>query len=216
MAQTFDDSAVLFIKLALFAIAGFVAGSAALVVWRMTSSVNARAGWDQPIPFSHRHHVGDDGIDCRYCHSTVEKTASAGMPAASVCMTCHAVLFHDAPALAPLRESAERGTPIAWKRVHDLPDFVYFDHSVHIAKGVACMTCHGRVDTMPRLVRQQELTMEWCIECHRAPARHAGAREQVFAMRDPAPLSAQDIQLLQRTFRFESEARMTSCTTCHR
>jgi hypothetical protein len=216
MAQTFDDASVLLIKLVLLAIVGFVVTTVAVFVWRMTATVEAGGGWDQPIAFSHRHHVGDDGIDCRYCHSTVDKSASAGMPATQVCLTCHAVLFRDSPALAPLHASLLSGTPIVWKRVHDLPDFVYFDHSVHVAKGVACVTCHGRVDAMPRIWRKQALEMQWCVECHRAPARHVGPRDQVFAMREPPALSEEDIKLMQRMFNFESESRLTSCTTCHR
>ena len=142
----------------------------------------------QPIPFSHKHHAGDDGIDCRYCHSSVEKSAFAGLPSAQVCLTCHSQLYSDAAMLAPLRESARTGKPLAWVRVHDLPDFVYFDHSIHLAKGVGCVACHGRVERMPRIERVASLEMQWCLECHRREARTRNLDER----------------------------RMTDCSTCHR
>ncbi len=125
---------------------------------------------EQPIPFSHEHHVRGLGIDCRYCHTTVETSAFAGLPSTKTCMTCHSQVWTNAEILEPLRQAYKTGQPLRWTRVHNLPDYVYFDHSIHIAKGVACMTCHGPVDRMPLMYQQNSLHMTWCLECHRHPA----------------------------------------------
>src|SRR5881628_858078 len=135
---------------------------------------------EQPVPFSHRHHVGGIGIDCRYCHTSVEDSAFAGIPPTATCMTCHWRLWADSPTLEPVRESFRTGRSLEWTRVHDLADFVYFDHSVHVAKGVACVTCHGRVDRMPLVWKNASLLMEWCLDCHRHPQDFIGPREEVF------------------------------------
>jgi NAD-dependent SIR2 family protein deacetylase len=169
----------------------------------------------QPIPFSHKHHVGDDGIDCRYCHTAVETQRHAGFPSTHICLTCHSQLYTDAKVLEPLRESERTGTPVVWKRVHDLPDFVFFDHSVHVAKGVGCVECHGRVDQMPITWRAQPLQMQWCISCHRDPAHHLRPHEQLFDMSAPR-VSDADAQNLARLLKIESTRRMTDCSTCHR
>jgi len=164
--QVFQPPAVLGIKLFLLATLVAIA-----TVWlTLYKALPAHSGLltpAQPIAFSHKHHAGDDGIDCRYCHWSVEKSAFAGIPSTQVCLSCHSQLYSDATVLAPLRESARTGRPLAWTRVHDLPDFVYFNHSIHVAKGVACDTCHGRVEAMPRIRRVASLEMQWCIECHR-------------------------------------------------
>ncbi len=127
---------------------------------------------EQPVPFSHQHHVGGLGIDCRYCHTSVEASAFAGIPPTETCMTCHSQVWRDAPVLAPVRESWETGRRLRWSRVHDLPDYVYFDHSIHVQKGVACAECHGHVDEMPLVWKTNTLFMRWCLECHRDPAGH--------------------------------------------
>src|SRR5882757_1294708 len=138
----------------------------------------------QPVPFSHQHHVAGLGIDCRYCHTSVETSAFAGLPATETCMTCHSQVWHDAPILAPVRESWMSGLPLHWTRVHDLPDYVYFDHSIHVQKGVACVECHGRVDQMPLMAKQHALYMRWCLDCHRAPEQHLQPASEVFTMKD--------------------------------
>jgi len=138
----------------------------------------------QPVPFSHEHHVRGVGIDCRYCHSTVETGAFAGIPSSRTCMTCHSQIFNDVPMLQPLRDSFQNDKPLEWVRVHDLPDFVYFDHSIHVAKGVACATCHGPVEKMPLMWKEHTLNMEWCIECHRNPQGRIGMKEAVFLPKD--------------------------------
>jgi hypothetical protein len=170
----------------------------------------------QPIPFSHKHHAGDDGIDCRYCHTSVEKSAFAGMPSTSICLSCHSQLFLDSPALAPLHESARTGRPIRWTRVHDLPDFVYFEHDIHVSKGVACAECHGRVDQMPLTWRTASLEMQWCLGCHRTAPQHVRPLSQVLSMAPQRPLTAEEVRQLARLYRLRSADALSNCSTCHR
>lgn len=171
---------------------------------------------DQPVPFSHAHHVGGLGIDCRYCHSTVENSAFAGVPSTDTCMNCHWQIWTQADLLEPVRESWRTDQPIAWNRVHDLPDFVFFNHSVHIRAGVGCVTCHGRVDRMPLMYKAEPMTMRWCLDCHRDPAPRLRPREQVFNMRwrPPDDRRALGARLMAR-YGIDT-ARLTDCTTCHR
>jgi hypothetical protein len=129
---------------------------------------------EQPVPFSHKHHVSGLGIDCRYRHTSVEKSAFAGIPPTDTCMTCHSQLWTDAPLLAPVRESLARHQPMQWNRVHDLPDFVFFNHSIHVRQGIGCATCHGPVDRMPLTWQQNTLFMKWCLDCHKDPAQFIG------------------------------------------
>jgi hypothetical protein len=213
--QIFSRRLELGVKLCVLALFLLFPALVGFGVWR--EAVYQRLGEPvaQPIPFSHKHHVGDDGIDCRYCHTTVETSRHAGLPGTDICLTCHSQLFHDAPILEPLRESARTGQPIAWQRVHDLPDFVFFDHSVHIAKGVACFECHGRIDQMPITWRDQPLQMQWCLACHRNPAPHLHARGDVFRM-PPPQLSQAQTEDLTRLLKLESRQRLTDCSTCHR
>src|SRR2546426_12136886 len=138
---------------------------------------------EQPIPFSHKHHVGDDGIDCRYCHTSVETSSFAGIPPTKTCMNCHSQVWSDSPALAPVRDSFRDDRSIQWIRVHNLPGFVYFDHSIHIHQGIGCVSCHGRIDEMPFTYQVPSLLMEWCLDCHHHPEQHIRPREQVFNMR---------------------------------
>lgn len=170
----------------------------------------------QAIPFSHAHHVGADGLDCRYCHASVEYAAFAGMPSTQTCMHCHWQLWTEASVLEPLRESWRTGRPIQWRRVHDLPEFVYFDHSIHISKGVGCATCHGRVDQMPLMRKNETLFMQWCLDCHRHPERHLRPREEVFNMQwqPPADQEEQGRRLMDE-YNVRTEG-ITDCTTCHR
>ena len=184
-------------------------------VWRENAYQRLGEPVAQPLPFSHKHHVGDDGIACRYCHTQVEPSRHAGLPGTSICLTCHSQLFKDADLLKPLWESERTGKPIAWQRVHDLPDFVFFDHSVHVAKGVACFECHGRVDQMPITWRAQPMQMQWCLACHRNPTPHLHFPVDVFRM-PPPPVSAEQTQSLTCVLQLESEQRRTDCSTCHR
>src|SRR6185436_3988405 len=168
----------------------------------------------QPVQFSHKHHVGDDGIDCRYCHTTVETSAFAGIPPTKTCMNCHSQLWSNSPYLEPVRESWRTGKPIIWTRVHDLPDFVYFNHGIHVNKGVGCSTCHGQVDRMPLMMQEKSLQMEWCIDCHRNPEQYVRPREAVFSV-DYTPPSDQT-ELGKRLVAQYQIQKLTSCSTCHR
>lgn len=174
----------------------------------------ARYQPDQPVEYSHALHAGDLGIDCRYCHFTVEKAAQAALPPTSVCMNCHATIRTTSEKLAPIRESFETGLPVHWVRVHDLPDFAYFNHSAHVNAGVGCKECHGRIDRMDKVWQQERLSMGWCLDCHRDPDRHIRPVAQVTNMAwkpddDPAELG--------RRLREEREINpSTDCSTCHR
>lgn len=169
---------------------------------------------EQPVPFSHEHHVSGLGIDCRYCHTTVETSSFAGIPPTRTCMNCHSEMWASSPTLAPVRESYRTGRSIEWTRVHDLPQFVYFAHNIHVSKGIGCSTCHGRVDLMPLTWRTQPLTMEWCLDCHRHPERNVRPRGQVFNMHYRTPANQ---ETLGRNLVREYEIRsLTSCSTCHR
>ncbi len=168
----------------------------------------------QPVPFSHQHHVGRLGIDCRYCHTSVEDSSFAGVPSTKTCMNCHSQMWVGSEMLAPVRASYESGKSILWQRVHDLPDFVYFNHSIHINKGIGCVTCHGQVDQMPLTWQVQSLQMRWCLECHRHPEKFVRPREEVFSMnwtppKDQAVLGKE----LVEKYQIKS---LTSCSTCHR
>ena len=169
----------------------------------------------QPVPFSHKHHVGDDGIDCRYCHTSVETSDFAGLPPTETCMSCHSQIWTNAAMLEPVRESYRTGKSIEWTRVYDLPDFVYFNHGIHINKGIGCSTCHGRLDKMPLTLKANTLYMRWCIECHRNPERNVRPRDQVFnpAYETPAPNQDEIGPRLVKEYKIQS---LTDCGTCHR
>jgi Cytochrome c7 and related cytochrome c len=169
---------------------------------------------DQPIPFSHQHHVAGLGIDCRYCHTSVETSPFAGLPSTRTCMNCHNQIWVDSPMLEPVRASLRTGKPLTWNRVHNLPEFVYFDHSIHVKKGVGCATCHGRVDQMPLTRQAASLYMEWCVECHRQPERFVRPRDQVFNM-EWAPPADQRQKGLELVKAYQIQRR-TDCSTCHR
>jgi len=195
---------------------GLLAAGIALARWNMTPSHAVLEPVAQPIAFSHKHHAGDDGIDCRYCHTSVEKSAFAGMPSTTICLSCHSQLFVDSPALAPLHASARSGKPIQWARVHDLPDFVYFEHDIHVNKGVACIECHGRVDQMPLTWRTASLDMQWCLRCHRDAPRHVRPLNEVLSMQPGKPLTPEEVRQLNRLFKLRGADALTNCSTCHR
>jgi Cytochrome c3/Class III cytochrome C family len=170
----------------------------------------------QPVPFSHKHHVGDLGIDCRFCHDSVEKSAFAGLPSTDTCMTCHSQLFTDAPPLAPVRQSLATGAPIRWNRVNRLPDFVFFNHSIHVNKGIGCSTCHGRLDEMPLTGKANTLYMRWCLECHQDPARFIRPHEEVFnlAWQPDRNQPAQAEKLVHDAH--INTTQLQDCSICHR
>ena len=154
----------------------------ALYYWFAPAFTDVGYQPDQPVPFSHRLHAGELGMDCRYCHNTVEKAALAAIPPAATCMNCHAKVKPDSPKLAPIRESYESGKPVEWVRVHMVPDYAYFDHSVHVAGGVGCVDCHGRIDQMEKVTQIKPLGMSWCLDCHRKPESRLRPTSQVTNM----------------------------------
>ncbi len=171
---------------------------------------------EQPVPFSHQHHVGGLGIDCRYCHTGVEKGSSAGIPPTETCMTCHSQIWKDAPILQPVRDSWTEQKPLHWTRVNDLPDYVFFNHSIHIAKGVGCVSCHGRVDQMPLMAKGQSLFMRWCIDCHRRPQEQVRPLETIYQMAPlQPPLTPQQGVSFVKDHHIETE-RLQDCSNCHR
>jgi hypothetical protein len=171
---------------------------------------------DQPVPFSHEHHVGEVGLDCRYCHQGVETSASAGLPSTQVCMTCHSQIFSDAAMLMPVRQSLASGTPIPWTRVDTLPDFVFFNHAAHVSNGVGCVSCHGRVDQMALTFQQAPLTMQWCLGCHRDPGPNLRPESAEFSMTwQPAGDRQKLAQALLAHYHIDP-ATLTDCYVCHR
>ena len=171
---------------------------------------------EQPVPFSHEHHVGQLGIECRYCHTSVEKARFAGIPPTETCMTCHSQIWTNAGMLAPVRASLAENRPLRWRRVHNLPDYVYFDHSVHVTNGVGCSTCHGRVDQMPLMRQAAPLTMGWCLDCHRNPDPALRPREAVFDMAwTPPKDQAEAGRRLRAAYHIDTK-NLTDCSICHR
>jgi cytochrome c7-like protein len=216
MPQIFHHSTNTLSKLSIFGALFLAAGTLWLVLEITRSPYVTQAGVarEQPVPFSHQHHVGGLGIDCRYCHTSVETSATAGIPPTKTCMNCHSQIWSDSPTLEPVRESFRTDRSIEWVKVNDLPDFVYFNHSAHVSQGVGCTTCHGRVDRMPLMWQEASLTMEWCLDCHRQPERYLRPRGEVFnaSYEPPADQLALGRSLVQE---YGIHTR-TSCSTCHR
>ncbi|HEY6980332.1 cytochrome c3 family protein [Reyranella sp.] len=222
MPQIFTASADTRLRTGMLLVALVFAGCLLFLGGFMDATYATLVGWvrDQPVPFSHAHHVGALGIDCRYCHTSVEVSAEAGLPPTHVCMTCHSEIWTGAPMLAPVRQSLATGTPIAWRRVARLPDYVYFNHSIHISRGVPCVTCHGRVDRMPLLARAEPFQMRWCLACHRDPASHLRPRDQVTRMDwsewDRHPERHADFGRRMMARYHIEPAKLIDCSTCHR
>ena len=183
---------------------------------RSAYATNAFVPVEQPVPFSHEHHAGGLGIDCRYCHTSVETSSFAGIPPTQICMNCHSQIWVGSELLAPVRESYRTGTPIVWNRVHNLAEFCNFNHAIHVQKGVGCVSCHGRVDRMPLTWQVNTLHMEWCLDCHRQPEKHLRPREQVFSMTwDPAVEGKDQATLGRELIEKYNVRSYTSCSTCH-
>jgi hypothetical protein len=179
-----------------------------------TYATRAKVPVEQPVPFSHEHHVGGLGIDCRYCHTTVENSSFANIPPTKTCMNCHSQIWSTAPMLEPVRESFRTDKSIRWIRVHDLPDYVYFNHSIHVAKGVGCTTCHGQVNKMPLMWQESSLQMSWCLDCHRHPERFVRPQSEVFSVTYVPPTDQLALgRKLVKEYHIQS---LTSCSTCHR
>ena len=217
MAAIFGRRANLITHVVLLALAGLGA-AAAFLIWavpRMQFNTQVSLIPNQPVPFSHRHHVSGLGIDCRYCHSSVEVASSAGLPPTETCMTCHSQLWTNAEMLAPVRQSLAEKKPLRWTRVYTLPDYVYFDHSIHVAKGVGCTECHGPIGDMPLTRRAADLTMGWCLDCHRNPAAHLRPREAVFDPRWHRTDATPSGKELMASYRIHTQD-LADCTVCHR
>jgi NAD-dependent SIR2 family protein deacetylase len=215
MSQIFKPSTNTLAKVTLFGAIFFLLVSVWILVSLNRSAYATRQTIirAQPVPFSHDHHTEAMGISCLYCHTSVEESAFAGIPPTATCMNCHKLIWNDSPMLEPVRESLRTGEPIRWARVNDLPDFVYFNHSIHIAKGMGCVSCHGRVDKMPLLRQAVSLQMEWCLDCHRSPEDFVRPRSEIYNMEweaeDQAALGARLVE------EYEIES-LLSCSVCHR
>jgi len=201
-------------------IAGFALSGAPLYlvafVWYGGSPKTTDVGYqpEQPVPYSHALHAGEMGMDCRYCHTTVDQAAHAAIPPTQTCMNCHTLVHPTSPKLTPVRESAATGVPVEWVKVHDLPDYVYFNHSAHVTRGVGCVSCHGRVDQMPEVFQHEPLSMGWCLDCHREPEKHLRPPEEVTNMKWKAP---GDPIAYGTQFRKDNNINpSTDCSTCHR
>ncbi|MER2268115.1 cytochrome c3 family protein [Methylobacterium oxalidis] len=219
MVQIFRPGAdsVARVVLSSIAVVPVLAVGLACTLWRSPYATAQNVAREQPVPFSHEHHVGGLGIDCRYCHTAVEKAAFAGMPPTETCMSCHSQIWTNAPMLAPVRASLAEERPLRWRRVHTLPAYVYFNHSVHVAKGVGCTTCHGPIGTMKLVYQAAPLTMGWCLDCHRNPAPSLRPHEAVFdvAWQPPADQDAAGARLAQERH-IRSPERLSECSICHR
>lgn len=216
MPQIFHPSTNTLSKVSIFAAVCLlgVLGWLLTAIERSAYVTQADVAPEQPVPFSHKHHVSGIGIDCRYCHTSVEESAFAGIPPTKTCMNCHSQIWAEAPMLEPVRESFKTDKSIDWIRVYDLPDYVYFNHSIHVKKGIGCVTCHGQVDQMPLVRRAISLHMDWCLGCHREPERFVRPREHVFSM-DWTPPVAQTVlgRKLVKEYKIQ---KIDSCSVCHR
>lgn len=221
MAQLFPRGSNAFARMSIVLVL-VVAGTAITILLntnRLQYTNDVMVAKEQPVPFSHKHHVTGVGIDCRYCHTSVEESSFANIPPVETCMTCHSQIWTESPLLEPIRESFRTGKPVEWVRIHDLPDFVYFNHSVHLSKGVGCQTCHGQVDQMPLMWKVNSLNMEWCLECHRAPEKFVRPKEEVFNMAWKAVDEnghSNQATLGARLVKEYDINPSTDCSTCHR
>jgi hypothetical protein len=216
MAQIFHRSTNTIARVSIYGTA-FLLVALAWAVYALSASpyvTDVNVAKDQPVPFSHKHHVGELGLDCRYCHTAVESSSSAGMPPTQTCMTCHSQIWVNSSMLEPVRASYRDDNSIPWIRVNAVPDFVYFNHSIHVNKGVACVTCHGPVGDMPLTWRANTLQMGWCLDCHRNPEKFVRPRENVFDIHYKEPTNQEELgKKLVKEYKIQS---LTNCTTCHR
>ncbi len=221
MPQVFSKSSNSFARVILAAIAlgFFLAWGVGYAIYRSPYTTDVNVPREQVVPFSHQHHVAGLGLDCRYCHVSVEKSSFAGVPDTETCMTCHSQVWTEAPLLEPVRHSMATGTPLHWKRVNQLPDFVFFNHSIHVQKGIGCSTCHGRVDEMPLTWKSKSLYMRWCLDCHEAPQKNLRPKDQIFNMGwKPASNQGEVGRQLLGTYHITPQrvAELRDCSMCHR
>ena len=216
MAQIFHRSANTIARLSIIGVVIVVSVLlwAGLEIQRSPYATYEGVAEAQPVPFSHQHHVSGDGIDCRYCHTSVENSSFANIPPTKTCMNCHSQIWNRAPMLEPVRESFRSDRSIRWIRVHDLPDYVYFNHSIHVAKGVGCTTCHGQVNKMPLMWQENSLQMSWCLDCHRHPERFVRPKSEVFSVNWQPP--ANQVEMGRQLVKEYNIQSLTSCSTCHR
>jgi len=232
MAQIFHRSTNLVSRVTIFG-AVVIVGLLGLAAYELALSpwyTEQNATRQQPVPFSHRHHAGELGIDCRYCHTTVEKSSFAGVPPTQTCMTCHSQIWTNSSMLEPVRQSYRTDVSLQWTRVNALPDFVYFDHSIHVAKGIGCTTCHGQIASMPLTYRAGTLYMSWCLDCHRAPEKNIRPKSEVFNPYYEPPSATHVVKVngveyrdqlemgrrLKDDYHIQPLATLQSCSTCHR
>src|SRR5262245_44891826 len=219
MSQIFPRTSNIYSRLSMLAVVVIALSIGGVVALLHLSGYNTNqdAFVEQPIQFSHAHHVGGMGLDCRYCHTSVEESAFANIPPTKTCMNCHSQIWTNAPILEPVRASFRDNTPLHWTRVHDLPDYVYFNHSIHVRKGVGCATCHGPIDKMPLVYQRANLQMNWCLDCHRNPEKYVRPRSEVFNMQwePPADDPGLGARLVQE-YKIARTEQLTSCSTCHR
>lgn len=230
MAQLFPKTMNVVMRVGLLALplAGAGAGVTGAAFFRSDYTTGAREVVEQPVPFSHKHHVAQLGIDCRYCHTAFESSASAGLPPTKTCMNCHQQIWQSADLLGPVRDSFARGVPIAWNKVHNAPHYTYFNHSIHVAKGVGCVSCHGQIDEMNLVYQSKTLLMEWCLNCHREPEKFLRPVGEVTNMRfeaagytDPQTGKAYSSQAelgreLKQKHMVREASVLTNCSICHR
>lgn len=221
MPQIFRKSSNSFLRASLVgAIAGFfLLWAVGYAIYWSPYTTDQGVPRGQVVPFSHQHHVSGLGLDCRYCHTSVETSSFAGIPPTETCMTCHSQVWTDAPILAPVRESLATGQPLQWQRVNQLPDFVFFNHSIHVQKGVGCSTCHGPVDLMPLTYKAHSLYMRWCLDCHEAPEKQLRPKDKIFDMQwEPPPDQAERGRELLKTYHIDTQRlkQLRDCSMCHR
>jgi hypothetical protein len=219
MSQIFHHSSNTLARITLYGAVFFIGflGWAGYELDQSHWATRQKVPTEQPVPFSHKHHVGGIGIDCRYCHTSVESSSFAGIPPTRTCINCHSQIWRTSPMLEPVRASFRTGESLTWNRVHDLPDFVYFNHSIHVAKGVGCESCHGRVDQMPLMWQENSLRMEWCLNCHRHPEQYVRPKEFITTMGYQPHGDQEEVgrRLVQENH-IQDARTLTSCSTCHR
>ena len=219
MSALFSPKHNLYARLTLLAVVIAVPGLLGLLdVYHRSPYVRyTKVPRTQPVPFSHKHHA-NMGIDCRYCHATVEDSPTGSVPPTKTCMNCHNILWNEAPMLEPVRKSMAENKSLEWVRVHDLPDFAYFNHSIHVNKGIGCSTCHGRIDEMPLVWKDKPFFMQWCLECHRDPSQFVRPKDKIFDMAFDPTSQSQEVrdQLVKEYGIDHKDLRMTNCSICHR
>ena len=219
MPQLFSPGADALFRLALVSVVGTVAVGLFVAARVTTSSYATQVGVapNQPVPFSHKHHSGELGIDCRYCHTAVETQASAGIPPTHTCMSCHSQIWTGSPMLAPVRESLANDQPLVWNRINRLPGYTYFNHAIHVAKGVGCSSCHGPVDTMQLTYAANGFKMQFCLDCHRHPEEYVRPKDQIWNMEWTAPDNQASLgKALVAQYHISGPGRLTDCSICHR